>query len=306
MLDRSLATALIEQVRRRRARHARDAIMLLAVGAAALLVYPFFPDQRVVALAGVAIAAAIGVWLFVALVRRRSAALDQLDRRAGEVVWVFTEIGERDVREASLVFAFGDGTSVTIPVEPDAASELLASASLAFATASIGFTRELREGYQRDPHSLLGPPRRAPVDVAGPVSDYAWLVGPARAVMRGSRLLGGLGVLLGVLGAVGLAIVFGAAPAGEERTVLAAVFALVVASGIGLGAVGFRPFERTALYRALRDSDGLSSVQLVEGHDAIGDVVPMAVVTLKSGARYTFLAPHPPTAPRRAAPEKTS
>lgn len=290
----TLRARLGDQVRIRRARHAREALALLVIGAVAVVGHAFWADPRILALAVVAIALAVGTWIFVAVAGARSSQVHRLTERAADVVWVFAEIGARNARDASLVFAFVDGTSVTLPVEPSAMDALLAEASMELPRAAIGFSGAHREAFHRDPRSLLGPPRTEPEGKRAFATSHAWLVEPARAVMFAARFAGGLGVVLALLGGAGFAVVLAAAPPGAERAMLAGILGLIGLAGLGLTAFGFRPFESTALHRALATGEGLLNVQLLEGEGPTGDVEPMAVVTLKSGHRYTFHARRPP------------
>lgn len=286
---------LRSQLRISRMRHGRDAIAMFVLGAIGVLAYPAIPDARLLAFGGLGVLSACAVWVFVAFAGGWSPALKRLIRDARDVVWVFTEIGARDPRHAALVFAFADGTSVTIPVEASAKDALLSQASMQFATASMGFSSSLREAFLRDPRAMLGPPRTRPVGASTPLADYAWLVEPARATQRRSHIVGVLTALVAVLGVLGFALVLAAAPPGDERAILATTFGITGFVGLVSTAFAFRPFESTALYRALKSSEGLANVQLVEGNGPTGDVIPMAVVTLKSGARYTFyVSPRPP------------
>jgi hypothetical protein len=290
----TLVRTLRAHVERRRARNARDATALLVLGALALLARLALPDPRLPVIGAVSIGATLLLWGFTALARGWSPAVARLERRARDVVWVFTQIGARDVRSGAIVFAFGDGTSVTLPVEPSERASLLATASIVFPCAAMGFSAQNRQAFHRDPRSLLGPPRRQPVSDAPDVASHAWLVGPARFVMRRARIVGVLGVAMGPLAALCAGIVDSAAAPGEEKTVLVGTMSFIALVGGVLAWFGLRRFEGTALYRALTTSEGLLEVRLLEGEDLRGDVAPMAVVTLRSGARYTFPVPRGP------------
>ncbi len=279
-----------------RRRDAREAWALVLVGAAVLGLYLVIGHGGLlpVGVGAIALAALLGSFLW--WLGGRSTALNTLSVREADVVWVFARVGAASARQASLVFCFFDRVTLEVAVRPSTSDAWVELASASFPTATIGYSAEAQRGFDADPRTLRTPPRDEALRVRAPERDTAWLVPYARAALRpGRSLLVWLGAVLGAVGVLGLVLVLAAA-SGTERAWLAGIFGCALVFGVALAAWGARPFEGTTLYRALTSGDGLAEVRLVDGPDGSGRVVPMAMVTLTSGRRYTF-----PTRPLEAA-----
>lgn len=278
-----------------RRRDAKEAWALIAVGLVFVALYAALGHGGLLAVGVGAIVLAVFLGLFFLWLGGRSSVIDRLERRADDVVWVYARVGATSARNSALYFGFSDGSGLDVAIRPTSSDALIESASLAFPTATIGFTGDAQRRFMHDPASLRVPARQRSLRVRPSERETAWLVPFARATLLKTRVLGWLGVVIAALGGLGFIIVI-AASSGGERLGLSAVFAVVATLGGALAVPGFRRFEGSPLHAALTTGDGLADVRLVEGPDGAGDIIPLAMVTLTSGRRYTFWVDVPPPA----------
>ncbi len=290
-----LVARLRDELERSRRRDAREAWALIAVGLVFIALYAALGHGGLLGVGVGAIVLAVFLGLFFIWLGGRSSAIDRLERHADDVVWVYARVGATSARNASLYFGFSDGSGVDVGTLPTSSDAMIESASLAFPTATIGFTGDAQRRFELAPASLRVPARQRALRVRASERETAWLVPFARATLLKSRVLGWLGVMMASLAGLGLAIVV-VASSGGERLGLSAIFAVVATLGGVLAARGFRPFEGSPLHVALTTGDGLADVRLVEGPDGAGDIIPLAMVTLENGRRYTFWVEAQPAA----------